>query len=76
MIPSTVVSGTQLYNNSKMRSSKCIIESNIQKKMAKSGFACKFYDLKCSELGIFLSYSLNSLFIWGRDSQIFVFCFF
>ena len=55
-----VVLGTHM-KNIKMRSSKLFFKSTVQKVMAKTGCGHKFHDLKYFDVGLFFSYSLNSL---------------
>ena len=61
MATSIVVLNTQVYII-KLRSSKLINKSDVQKQMIKFGFEHIFYDLKYFELGFFFSSRfLNSL---------------
>jgi hypothetical protein len=58
MMTSIIVTRIQIYNV-KMKSSKNITKSKVQKQMAKYGFGRIFHDLKYSKYGFFI-YSLNS----------------
>ena len=53
MMTSIVVLSTQM-ENTKMRSSKLIINNNAQKQMGKYGFGHKFHDLNYFELSLFI----------------------
>jgi hypothetical protein len=52
MMTSIILTSTQIYNI-KMKSSKNITKSKVQKQMAKYGFGHIFHDLKYSKHGFF-----------------------
>ena len=68
MMTSIVVVNTQMQSI-KFRSSKLVTKSDAQMQLGEFGVGHRIHDIKYFEIGIFFSYSLNSLSTLGNHHK-------